>query len=308
MPIPNLPSEVTAPLARLRALSGTATTFASDMVSLLGALLDPARGPLGTAALRDTGTDEGNVPLLDSTGKIPSALVPEATAEARGAVTLARTLEDTRAGVVPTAAQISMLTAAASTGLSAANFTITPMADGVDFTTPAQGLIIVSGAGGGGHTPPASGEYLSGGHGTGTISSFLFFGPVRTQSSPNNIRVRGGLGGGSAPNVETPIRIPVYDATVDGAPDFAVTIKDKGSPGGDPGAFDPTATTGNDAVVGLPGEPGDLLIAKVPAGKTYRANLASGGAGAAARPATSSQRSVAGRQGGDAFAFYVRLV
>ena len=108
--------------------------------------------------------------------------------------------------------------------------------------------------------------------------------------------------------METPIRIPVYDATVDGAPDFAVTIKDKGSPGGDPGAFDPTATTGNDAVVGLPGEPGDLLIAKVPAGKTFRVYLASGGAGAAARPATSSQRSVAGRQGGDAFAFYVRLV
>ena len=304
----DFPNAVTAPLERLRAMRQSATDFASEVTSLLTELVGD-NNPFGTAALREVGNAAGEVPVLDTTGKIPPAVLPEATADARGTVVLARGIQDARPGVVPTAAQIAALTAVAGTGLNAANFTITQLQHDVAFTAPAIGLVMVASAGGGGHRPPAArADYLTDGRGTPARDSFMFYGPqVSNNSSRDFIRVRGGLGGGEGDqNRRGGVEFPVINA-VAGAPDFAMLLIGKGAPGGDPGAFDPDTRVVGGAVAGVPGNSGNLMLAKVALGATVRVRLAGAGAGAAALPQAANQRSVAGGRGLDGFAYFVRL-
>ena len=310
MPIPNLPDSITEPLARLRARSGDgATGFASNVVAVLDAMLNTTTGILGTASVRDTGTTEGTIPVLNADGEIAPALVPGATSEAQGAVLLARSITDARPGVVPTAAQITALAQTAATGLNAANFNITALTNNVDFTTPATGLILIAAAGGGGHSPPASGGYLSGGNGTRGQEARLRYGANLASASTASIRVLGGVGGGSgAAQLVGFEAVTTIDSTQASAPTFAFRLFQKGAQGGDPGAYDPDTRSAGGEVVGLPGSNGDLLIAKVEAGRTYRPVIGNGGAGAAATPTTTNTQSVAARAGLNGYALFVRLV
>lgn len=303
----DFPSEVTTPLGRLRTITSGATSFASDVVALLTAAFGTGN-PFGTAATRNTGTNAGQVPLLASGGRIEPSLVPEATETARGGVIVARDIADARAGVVVTAAQVAAFAAAAGTGLNAANLAVTQLQDGVDFTAPAVGLIVVGAAGGGGHRPPAdTNNYLNDGLGANAADSFLWYADRQTQSS--RLQVRGGLGGAQRGSQASPqgIAFPAVPAG-DNRPDFAITLLGKGGPGGVAGAYINTTSNTLPSYAGVPGGDGELLIAKVMAA-TYRVTLGAAGAGGAALTGLSSgARSTAGGTGFAAFAFYMRLV
>jgi len=303
-------TNITAPLGRLRALTAGATSFASDIVSLLTAAFGTSN-PFGTAATRDTGTAEGNVPLLGAGGRIEPSLLPTATTIRSGGVLLARDINDARAEAVATAAQVASFAAGVATGLNAANFTATQLQDGVDFTAPTVGLIVIGGAGGGGHRPPASRlTYTTDGQGANAADSYLWFGNRRTTSE--RLRVRGGYGGARRASTQITAQGLSF-ATVpagDNRPDFAVVMAQKGAPGGVGGSYgEGTAQT---EYVGLPGGDGELLIAKVQAA-TYRVTLGAAGAGGAALAGLSNDPlsppySIAGGNGLNAFAFYLRLV
>lgn len=300
---------ITSPLTRLRALTSGATTFASDVVALLTAAFG-ANNPFGTAATRNTGTAEGDVPLVGSDGRIDAALVPEATETARGGVILARAVTDTRPNVVPTAAQIAAYTAQAATGLDAANLAVTEIADGTSFSPPAIGLIVIGAAGGGGHRPPASRQdYLTDGAGTSAANSYLYYGPdVANNAANTRVEVRGGLGG-TVSGAARPGNRGIYIATPPqavGRPAFSFILQSKGAQGGVAGFYgEGTAQT---EYAGVPGQDGELLIAKVDANRQYRVVIGAPGTGGAALTGLpTGRRSVAGGNGFSGFAFYMRL-
>jgi len=308
----DFPPSVTTPLGRLNALANDAVTFASDVVATLRALVGD-NNPFGTAALADTGTAEGNVPLLNADGEIDAALLPEATADARGAVLLARNLTDARAGVVATAAQVSALAATAGTGLNADNFTVTELASGAIFTTPAIGLIVVGAAGGGGHRPPRlPTDYLTDGAGGNAANSYLYYGDGALTATTTRVEVRGGTGGAARGNERPGNRglnlVAVTAGT--GAPDFAMILRGKGGLGGTGGTFVGDPSHGTRSLEGLSGDDGEMLVAKVTAGARYRVTLGAAGAGAAALGSAAlsgAEASNAGDAGLAGYAFFVGL-
>jgi len=312
------PSAVTGPLNTMRTAARTATSFASNVVSLLTALVG-ANNPFGSAATREAGTEAGEVPVLNAAGRIEPSLLPSATDSVRGAVMLARNLQDGRAGVVATAAQVSAHATAATTGLDASNFTMTALANDVVFTAPAVGMLVIAGAGGGGHRPPG---FITNSAGTAPREAFLApaslgvsggattlrYGDNAASASAPSIVVPGGHGGGR-PKPSVAVFQLLTVTPDDDAPQFALLLDGKGAPGGGPGAF-ASARGGTLVSVGYPGGPGALLIAKVSAGGRYRVSIGSGGAGAAAITGLNSaagERSDGGVRGLDGYAFYVRL-
>jgi len=302
----DFPTEVTTPLGRLNALTQTATTFASDVVAVLTAALGTSN-PFGTAATRNVGAAAGDVPILNNNARIEPSLVPTATADAAGAVILARSIADARPGVVPTAAQLAALTATSGTGLNAANFTLTSVASNTDFTTPGIGVLLLASSGGGGHAPGAGADFIGTGRGSTGGTSYLRYRATRTNNT-GAIVVSGGDGGGtSASSFNQGFRIETVDATQTNAPDFAITLLGKGAQGGDPGGFDPNTSTTGGEVVGVPGGNGDLLIAKFQAGRTFRVIIGGAGSFGTAPNASSGQRRVVPRRGYIGSAFVVRL-
>jgi len=251
------PSAVTGPLNTMRTAARTATSFASNVVSLLTALVG-ANNPFGSAATREAGTAAGNVPVLNAAGRIEPSLLPSATDSVRGAVVLARNLRDERAGVVATAAQVSAA-AATTQGLDATNFTLTQLSSGVVFTAPAVGLIVVGAAGGGGHRPDGSrASFLrDGGAGGNAAASYLYYGPqVASDSATTRIEVRGGYGGavrGLMREGNTGVNFLSPPAAT-GRPDLAMVMRGKGGLGGDGGAYN--GGTDSLEVGGLAGDDG----------------------------------------------------
>ena len=75
-------------------LTSSATGGYDKMVDFIEAFRsDDANNPYGTAALKDVGTAQGDVPELGTGGKLAAARLPDATATAKGAVELATTAE-----------------------------------------------------------------------------------------------------------------------------------------------------------------------------------------------------------------------
>jgi len=298
-------TNITAPLGRLRALTAGATSFASDIVSLLTAAFGTSN-PFGTAATRDTGTAEGNVPLLGAGGRIEPSLLPTATATDRGAVLLARDINDRRTDVIATAAQLAAHAATVKSGLEASNFTITQLTSGVAFTAPAVGLIFVAASGGGGSVPTRSGLaplLVDGGDGE----------DARLRYGSAQVVVAGGQGGFRPSSISQIQRAGFSVVTLTqsppNTPDFAVLLGGKGAAGGKTGLYDTDTSTIGTETRGHAGAAGSLLVAKVPAGGVYTATIGAAGRGAAALTGLpSGQESVGGGDGALGWAFYLRLV
>ena len=310
MPADFSDTPIPAPLGRLRTITRGATTFASDVMAVLTAAFGPSN-PFGTAATRNTGTVAGDVPLLNSDARIEPSLIPEATTTARGGVMLANAVTDARDGVVPTAAQITAYAAGVATGLSAENFTITELTSGTVFTPPGIGLIVIGAAGGGGHRPPASRRnYLNDGQGNNAAHSYLYYGSnPSTDSANTRIEVRGGFGGARAGNTARPGNSGVTILSPPqgtGRPAFSMVLAMKGAQGGVAGEY--SEGTAQTQYAGVPGGDGELLLARVSNNQRYRVVLGAPGTGGAALTGLSSGvRSVAGGNGTNAFALFVRL-
>lgn len=304
----NFDTPITAPLGRLRSIQRGALTFASDIMELLTAAFGPSN-PFGTASTLDAGTAAGEVPILNSDARIEPSLIPAATETQRGTVMLATSANDRRPGVVPTRTQITGLTQTAlfGVGLNADNFTISQLTSNVDFQAPGTGLLLLASGGGGGHAPNAGSDYLGTGVGSPGTPSRLRYDATRT-SNTGAIVVSGGEGGGQAAAASSDgLIIPPFDSTQPGAPDFVVAIPGKGGQGGDPGGFDPNTSVTGGGVVGIPGGNGDLLIAKIGGGRTFRALFGSGGDAGTAPNASRGQRRIAARNGVGGYALFLRL-
>ena len=146
----NFPTRVTSVLTQLNAVTGGAVTFADRVVAVMNSFLG-TNNPFGTAATRDTGTGDGDVPVLDSDGDIASAVLPAASTTRAGAVQIAASLTGAAAGSVPTAAQITAESARLQTlveRLNTSNIGLTDMTSASPFVTSVGGFIIASGASG----------------------------------------------------------------------------------------------------------------------------------------------------------------
>lgn len=304
-------SNITEPLNRLRAIQQGATSFASDVAALLVALVGDDN-PFGTAATYNTGTSQGEVPLLGAGGRIEPSLLPAATDTDRGAVILARNLQDDRAGVVATAAQIAALTATAGDGLNAANFTITEITSTAgltqSFTAPGTGLLLLASGGGSGHNPPNVGAYL----GNQQPGQTTGIGSNGTDSSlrydTTTLTINGGLAGGARVSggvTNRGVRVETIQRSPN-APDFGITLFGKGGVGGDPGIFNPDTSVPNNEVSGVPGSNGNLFIAKFQAGRTMIVRFGDGGSPTSTTTASNQSR-IPARRGLDGYALFVRL-
>jgi len=308
--MPAVLTQARAALARLRAITGGATGFASETINTLDQLAGE-NNEFGTAATRDTGNADGQIPLLGADGKLPDAVIPDATTTQAGAVVRATSLNDTRPNAVPTVDQVSIVSSA-FTGLSVGDLDFTELQSGVDFTTPAAGIFLIRSGGGGGHTPPLlatenyiipTGAGMNVG-GSAGLCELRYGSDLTSDSSATRIVVAGGVGGGLNPSSDAQAGIRVHTdltQTETKVPEFAVTFFGKGGQGGDPGLFDPGANPGR--TPGLPGRPGDLLIAKVGANQSYRVILGARGTGRASL----GTNSIAARDGQDATAVFIQL-
>ena len=143
----NFPSRVTNALTALNAVTGSAVTFADRVLGVINEVFG-ANNPFGTASTRDTGTAEGNVPVLDAQGKLVDAVLPEGDTTGPGIVQLAGDITDT-GDVVPTAAQISQaVTARFGTGrdnINADSFALFDMSAADPYISPGPGVILLMG-------------------------------------------------------------------------------------------------------------------------------------------------------------------
>ena len=139
-------------LTQLNAVTGGAVTFAARVVAVMNSFLGSSN-PFGTAATRDTGTGDGDVPVLDASGRIADAALPAASATRGGVVRIAPTLDTAVGEQVATAAQITAESARLERelgGLETTNFQLLDMTAATPFTTSIGGFIIASGGSGDG--------------------------------------------------------------------------------------------------------------------------------------------------------------
>ena len=137
-------------LTQLNAVTGGAVTFAARVVAVMNSFLGSSN-PFGTAATRDTGTGDGDVPVLDASGMIADAALPAASATRGGVVRIAPTLDTAVGEQVATAAQITAESARLERelgGLETTNFQLLDMTAATPFTTSIGGFIIASGGSG----------------------------------------------------------------------------------------------------------------------------------------------------------------
>jgi len=142
------PTRVTNALTALSGVTGGAVTFADRVVAVINEVFG-ASNPFGTAATRDTGTAEGNVPVLGADGNIANTVLPLAATDRAGLVRVAPSLDGAATGDVATAAQITAEAARLTAlfgGVLTSNFQIFDMASPSPFVTTRGGLIIASGA------------------------------------------------------------------------------------------------------------------------------------------------------------------
>lgn len=292
-------SNITTPLDRLRTIQQGATTFARDIVLVLTAAFGEGN-TFGTASQRDTGTGSNNVPLLNNEGELDPNIIPAATTSTRGAVRLAGSIEDTGDDVVPPLELLRLATPAVGSLLDANNFDVEEITTGIQYTTPAIGLLFVASSGGGGSTPGVA-------NGGTATSSTISLGTVYPTSASNTITAAGGGGGGDTRVESSGFDLLPVNSNLNNHPDFAMILYGKGAPGGDPGSFDPDTNMSSNEIAGLPGDNGNLIIAKFNSGDNFRVDIGAAGAGADARTTTTNQRSVAARDGKTGYAFFMRL-
>ena len=295
MPI-NFGSRITTALAAVNAATG-ATQFAAAVVDLLNSGLG-ADNEFGDAALLDTGTTEGDVPVLDAQGNLAGSTLPSSSSSIAGIITLATALTDSRPDVVPTAAQVAATVAALRASntnpFNTATLNLVDMFPGVatSFTTPGPGFIIASGGGGGG----AGGTYNAA-NDSDVAAEFSYTNDDDTgydgsdfiigYSGTSNLIARGGKGGVSDYENLSAERESLSIITIDTAaanrPEFAFRLKSSGAPGGIGREFTGWPTQPRNAgyqVKGGTGLSGELLIALVSgSGKAFTLGSSNGAGG-----------------------------
>jgi len=301
------PTSATDDLADVNATTGGATTFYSRVVTLLNTMFGTSN-PFGTAATLDAGTAEGNIPVLDVNGLLPSARLPGATAQTPGAVTLAASLASTGALDVVTPAQVRGAVSGITQGLTANAFNITQLALNTTFTTPAAGFLIGSsgGAGGAGTVSSAgvgpgaasNGENLVIRYGAATPTAF-------SSSTPALIAPGGGRHTAQGRVVSfasfTILQIDAAATAANRAPKFAYYNLQRGAPGGR-GGF--RTSLARDRRFAIDGQPGALLVALFDRAGIHIRMTSDGTGGNGGNAGTGGAD---GNAGGNGFALFMRI-
>ena len=292
------PNQFRTALTTFMSTTGGATTFASRLVTLLGMAFGPSN-PFGTAATRDAGTAEGNVPELRPDGTLDPGVLPDASTTSPGIITIADSLADTTPGAVATPGQVAAAVAGLTGGLQASSFALSELALNTAFTTPGAGFLIGSSGGqGGDHSPAAArpgpgnvdrqnGESLTIQYGAATATGF-------SNSSPS-LTVLGG--GQHSTNASFEIlSIDSAAAAANRAPRFAFMRGGDGAPGGREGLTVGTTPRGG-------GLPGNLVVAMFVSAGIHLMLTEDGTGGRGG----SHPRATDGEAGSNGFAVYVRI-
>lgn len=294
----NFPTQFQNTLAAFTGVQRGATTFASRLIDLMNAAFGPSN-PFGTAATRDTGTAEGNIPLLDSAGALDSAVLPAASADAPGAVTLARDLSDDRAGVVALPSQVSAAVAGLTQGFRADALAITQLSLNVVFTTPGSGFLIGSSGGQGGRSTSVFGGRVTHGGGGGAEALTIQYGAASASGfSASSPALTAGTDQYASAFAILPIDMAA--AAANRAPKFAFVRGGVGVPGGRDGYVQTAINSGR-------ADAGNLLIAFVEGAGKHLRMTADGTGGPGGRAGTPTSTQANGEAGANGFAVFVRV-
>lgn len=283
-------------LTRLAAVTGGATTFAARLVDVFNAFFGPSN-PFGTAATANTGTGNGNVPVLDNAGKLDTAVLPNASDTAPGIVQRATSLADTTPGAVATPGQLRGAVQGITQGFRADRVEIHQLQLNTAFETPGPGFLFGMSGGAGGsasggiaHTN-TNGEALTIQYGAATNTGF-------SASSPT-LTIAGGSGGVVRATSFNLIRLDAAAVAANRAPKFAFWRSRNGAAGGRS-----AVAAGQTVRPVADGAPGNSLLAFFDRTGDFIRMTAdgSGGAGQAG-----SQGHTAGEGGANGFAIYIRV-
>jgi len=303
----NFPTQFQNTLAAFTGVQRGATTFASRLIDLMNAAFGPSN-PFGTAATRDVGVAADNLPALDSAGVLPTGVLPAATTDTPGAVTLASSLDDTSATAVVLPSQVNAALAGLTQGFRADRTNIILLTLNTTFTTPGAGFLIGSSGGGGGEDSHAgsqgrtaaenAGEALTIQYGAASASAFTSSSPTLSVPGGSTVPTEGQPTTARPPGFSI---LPIDSAarTANRAPKFAFMLGNAGAAGGRAGFLNTQSTPGT-------ARDGSMLIAFFDRGLHMRMTAdGTGGPGDNIRP--TSGRWAAGENGANGFAVFVRL-
>jgi len=302
------PAERNAEVANVNATTGGATTFYSRVVSLVNGFFGD-NNPFGTAATRDAGTGEGDLPVLNVVGELETGRIPSATTTEPGAVMLGAGIYDQEAGRVATPPMLRGALSGITQGLVSDNMEIErTLVFRVPYTTPAAGILVMSGGGQGGLATAGTSGSVAGTPTRGQDTVVQYGASSATAfsaSSPTLVATGGGAQTVQGRAVSYPsfelLSIDAAATAAGRAPKFAFRRLAAGAVGGR-GGF--RSSLANDRRFAPDGQAGSLVVAFFNGGGIHL-RMESGGNGGQGQAAPSGGAD--GEAGANGFAFFIRV-